>query len=288
MGVRGILIKKVFFNPFVSCSRGPGPALDGSAARSQMFTLLCQRSGRQRTFNPWSTRARSKRGRPRVRRWEPSLRQYQLQRTFSGVDSLSLSPREESRVVISASSSRRQGAEARRVKRTRSGKRKSRDTQTRCDRVEAEAYLGSPSCHQSGLSSDDPLGEDEVENVRPGHVGALGAAYMSLESEGGAAGAAAFGTKRGRMPSAKIAIARLYGWSSSGGFEEATCLEAEPGRGQVRITENLVGGPHGGIVHFCATDAKVCKAGWPGRRVYHFDFWRPVTIAGAGGPAERS
>ena len=58
-------------------------------------------------------------------------------------------------------------------------------------------------------------------------------------------------------------------------------------RGQVRITEDLVGGPHGGIVHFCATDAKVCKAGWPGRRVYHFDIWRPVTIAGVGGPAQK-
>ena len=161
------------------------------------------------------------------------------------------------------------------------------DSETGCDRVEAEAYLGSPSCHQSGLSSDDPFGEDEVENVRPGHVEALGAAYVSLESEGGAAGAAAFGAKRGRAPSAKIAIARLYGWSSSGGFAEATCLEAEPGRGQVRITEDLVGGPHGGIVDFCATDAKVCKDGWPGRRVYHFDIWRPVTIAGVGGPAQK-
>ena len=116
---------------------------------------------------------------------------------------------------------------------------------------------------------------------------ALGAAYMSLESEGGVAGAAAFGTKRGRMPSAKIAIALLYGWSSSGGFAEATCLEAEPGRGQLRITEDLVGGPHGGIVHFCATDAKVCKAGWPGRRVYHFDIWRPITVAGVGSTAQK-
>ena len=137
--------------------------------------------------------------------------------------------------------------------------------------VARPSRLGSPSYHQSGMSSDDLFGEDEIESVRAGHVEALRAAYMNLESEGGVAGAAAFGTKRGRMPSAKIAIARLYGWSSSGGFAEATCLEAEPGRGQMRITEDLVGGPHGGIVHFCATDAKVCKAGWPGRRVYHFD-----------------
>ena len=79
----------------------------------------------------------------------------------------------------------------------------------------------------------------------------------------------------------------MYGWSSSGGFAEATCLEAEPGRGQERISEDLVGGPHGGIVHFCATDAKVCKAGWPGRRVYHFDNWRPVTIAGVGSSAQK-
>ena len=107
--------------------------------------------------------------------------QVPIPAVISGVDSLSLSPREESRAVISASSSRRQGAEARRVKRTRSGKRKSRDTETGCDRVEAEAYLGSPSYHQSGLSSDDPFGEDEVEIVRPGHVEALGVAYMSLE-----------------------------------------------------------------------------------------------------------
>ena len=79
----------------------------------------------------------------------------------------------------------------------------------------------------------------------------------------------------------------MGGVRSSGGFAEATCLEAEPGRGQVKITEDLVGGPHGGIVHICATDAKVCKAGWPGRRVYHFDIWRPVTIAGVGSPAQK-
>ena len=133
------------------------------------------------------------------------------------------------------------------------------------------------------MSSDDLFGEDEVES----HVEALGAAFLNSESEGGAAGAAAFGTKRGRMPSAKIAIARLYGWSSSGGFAEATCLEAEPGRGQMRISEDLVGGPHGSIVHCCATDAKVCKAGWPGRRVYNFDIWPPVTIAGVGGTAQK-
>ena len=202
------------------------------------------------------------------------------------VDSISPSSQGVSETSAPASSSHCQGAEARRVKRARSGKRKTRGCEAGYERAEAEAHLGSPSCHQSGLSSDDPFGEDEVEDVRPGHVEALGAAFMSLESEGGAAGAAAFGTKRGRMPSAKIAIARLYGWSSSGGLAEATCLEAEPGRGQVRITEDLVGGPHGGIVHFCATDAKVCKAGWPGRRVYHFDIWRPVTIASVGGPAQ--
>ena len=125
------------------------------------------------------------------------------------------------------------------------------------------------------MSSDDLFGEDEIESVRPGHVEALGAAYRSLESEGG--------TKRGRMPSAKIATAQLYGWSSS----LATCLEAEPGRGQLRITEDLVGGPHGGVVHFCATDATVCKAGWPGRRVYHFDNWRPFTITGNGNVAQK-
>ena len=168
------------------------------------------------------------------------------------------------------------------MKRVRSGKRKIRGCEAGYERAEAEAHLGSPSFHQSGMSSDDLFGEDEVECVRPGHIEALGAAYRSLESEGGVTGAAAFGTKRGRMPSAKIAIAQLYGWSSSGCFADATCLEAEPGRGQLRITEDLVGGPHGGIVHFCATDAKVCKTGWPGRCVYHLDIWRPFTITGNG------
>ena len=125
----------------------------------------------------------------------------------------------------------------------RSAKRKSWDSEAGCERPEAEAHLGSPSFHQSGMSSDDLFGEDAIESVRPGHVDVLGAAYGSLESGGGVTGAAAFGTKRGRMPSAKIAIAILYGWSSSGGFAEATCLEAEPGRGQLRITEDLVGRP---------------------------------------------
>ena len=36
MGVRSILIKVVFFNPLVSFSRGPGPALDGSVARQAL------------------------------------------------------------------------------------------------------------------------------------------------------------------------------------------------------------------------------------------------------------
>ena len=40
-------------------------------------------------------------------------------------------------------------------------------------------------------------------------------------------------------------------------------------------------------MHFCATDAKVCKAGWPGRRVYHFDIWRPFTITGNGNVAQK-
>ena len=193
----------------------------------------------------------------------------------SMVDSISPFSREVSEASAPASSSHRQGAEARKVKRIRSVKRKIRGCEAGYERVEAEAHLGSPSFHQSGMSSDDLFGEDEVESVRPSHIEGLGAAYRSLESEGGVIGAAALGTKRGRMPSAKIAIAQLYGWSSSGGFAEARCLEAEPGRGQLKITEDFVGGPHGGIVHFCATDAKVCKPGWPGRRVYHFDIWRP-------------
>ena len=90
------------------------------------------------------------------------------------------------------------------------------------------------------MSSDDLFGEDEIESARPGHVEALGAAYRSLESEGGVTGAAAFGTQRGRTPSAKIAIAQLYGWSSSGGFAGATCMEAEPGRWPSRWNRALL------------------------------------------------
>ena len=170
---------------------------------------------------------------------------------ISGVDSVSPSSQEVSETVIPASSSHRQGAEMRRVKRIRSGKRKIRDCEAGCDRAEAEAHLGSPSFHHSGMSSDDLFGGDEIESVQ-------------------------------------ITIAQLYGWSSSGGFAEATCLEAEPGRGQLRITEDLVGGPHGGIVHFCATDAKVCKAGWPGRRVIISTFGgKSFTITGNGSVAQK-
>ena len=132
---------------------------------------------------------------------------------ISRVDSVSPRLQEVSETMIPASSSHRQGAETKRVKRIRSGKRKNRGCEAGCDRAEAGAHLGSPPFHQSGMSSDDLFGEDEIESVRPGHVEALGAAYRSLESEGGVTGAAAFGTKHGRMPSAKIAVA----------------LEAEPG-----------------------------------------------------------
>ena len=201
------------------------------------------------------------------------------------VDSTSQSSQECPATSALASSPQHQ--EARKVKRVRSGKRKIRNCEAGYERGIAEAHLGSPSVHESGMSSDGLFGEDEVESVRPGPIEALGAAYRSLESEGGVTAAAAFGTKRGRMPKAKIAIAQLYEWSSSGGFAEATCLEAEPGLGQMRITEDLVGGPHGGIVHFCVTDAKVCKAGWPWRRVYHFDIWRPFNINGNGIPVQK-
>ena len=95
------------------------------------------------------------------------------------------SSQEVSETLVPASSSHRQGAEARKVKRIRSGKRKIRGCEAGKGRTEAEAHLGSPSFHQSGISSDDLFGEDEVESVRPGHVEALGAAYRSLESEGG-------------------------------------------------------------------------------------------------------
>ena len=265
---------QVFCNPFwfpvhagldphlMTARRGRRSA--AAAVERDLKRTRHRANGQQRTFDP-----------------EP------IPAITSRVESVSPSPQGVSGTVIPASSSHRQGAEARKVMQTRSGKRKIRDSEAGCDRVEAVAHLGSPTYHQSDMSSDDLFGEDEIESVRPGHVEALGAACVSFESEGGVTGAAAFGTKRGRMPSAKIAIARLYGWSSSGGFAEPTCLEAKPGRGQLRIIEDLVGGLHGGIVHFCATDAKVCKVGWPGRRVYHFYIWRPITIAGVGGTAQK-
>ena len=119
------------------------------------------------------------------------------------VDSTSQSSQECPATSAPASSPQHQ--EARKVKRVRSGKRKIRNCEAGYERVVAEAHLGSPSVHESGMSSDDLFGEDEVESVRPGPIEALGAAYRTLESEGGVTGAAAFGTKRGRMPKAEIA-----------------------------------------------------------------------------------
>ena len=291
--MRSILSKIVFFNPFVSCSRGlwqrgaagvlPQPQLN--AISNVHATMPTKR--RAADVRPLEPKGKIKKGPSKSTEVSSMPPPVPTPEVVSMVDSISPSSQEVSETLVPGSSSHRQGAEARRVKRTRSGKRKIQNSEAGCDRVETQAHLGSPSYHQSGMSSDDLYGEDEVESVRPGHVEALGAADMSLESEGGVTGAAAFGTKRGRMPSAIIAIVQLYGWSSSGGFAEATCLEAEPGRCQLKITEDLVGGPHGGIVHFCATDAKVCKAGWPGRRVYHFDIWRPFTITGNGSAAQK-
>ena len=71
------------------------------------------------------------------------------------------------------------------------------------------------------------------------------------------------------------------------GFAEATCLEAEPVRGHERIIGDLVDKPHGGFVHYCTTAAEVCKASWPGRRVYHYDIWRPITISDVGSPSAK-
>ena len=200
----------------------------------------------------------------------------------SEVGSLSPTPREEPAIAIPPSSSRRQGAPAKRVKRVRRDKKKSPVNKIVEGQAESSVRPRSLPFHQSDVSSGDPFGEDEVDNVRLNDAEALRAAYMNLETEGGATGAAAFGVKRGRMPTATIAIARLYGWSSSGGFA------ADPGRGQQKISDDLVGGPHGGIVHFCATDARTCSAGWPGRRVYHFYVWQPVTISGVGASAQAS
>ena len=177
MGVRSILIKVVFFHPFVSCSRGPGPALDGSASR-QAFCRSAKSS---------------------VHAIMPAKRPAAAVQPLESKGKIKKGPSKSTEV----------GAKP------------------------------PPVPIPTVISKVDGLG----------HVEALGAAYMSLESEGGAAGGVAFGTKRGRMPSAKIAIARLYGWSSSGGFAQATCLEAEPGRGQERISEDLVGGPHALLRH---------------------------------------
>ena len=200
----------------------------------------------------------------------------------SEVGSLSPTPREEPAIAIPPSSSRRQGAPAKRAKRVRRDEKKSPINKIVEGQAESSVRPRSLPFHQSDVSSDDPFGEDEIDNVRLNDAEAQRAAYMNLETEGGATGAAAFGVKRGRMPIATIAIARLYGWSSSGGFAEASCLDADLGRGQQKISDDLVGGPHGGVVHFCATDARTCSAGWPGRRVYRFDVWQPVTISGVG------
>ena len=130
----------------------------------------------------------------------------------SEVGSLSPTPREEPAIAIPPSSSRRQGAPAQRVKRVRRDKRKSPVNKVGEGQAESSVRHRSLPFHQSDVSSDDPFGEDEVDNVRLSDAEALRAAYMNLETEGGAAGAAAFGVKRGRMPTATIAIARLYGW----------------------------------------------------------------------------
>ena len=87
------------------------------------------------------------------------------------VDSTSQSSQEFPATSAPASSPRHQGAEARKVKRVRCGKRKISGCEAGYERREAEAHLGSPSVHQSGMSSDDFFGEDEVESVRPGHIG---------------------------------------------------------------------------------------------------------------------
>ena len=84
----------------------------------------------------------------------------------SRVDSVSPSSQDVPEMMIPASSSHRQGAETKRVKRIRNGKRKIRGCEAGCERAEAEAHLGSPSFHQSGMSSDDLFGEDEIERVR--------------------------------------------------------------------------------------------------------------------------
>ena len=195
---------------------------------------------------------------------------------------------EFSEVTISTGSSPQQSVVAKRTKRIKSGKERFSPLRRGVIKLEGvRPVLHPPSGHHFEAPSDDLFGEDEVDDALPGHIEALGAAFLSLESEGGATGATAFGTKHGRMPSTKISITRLYGWSSSGGFAEAVCLEAEPGRGRERIIGDLVGGPHGGIVHFCTTSAKVCKASWPGRRVYPYDIWRPTTISHVGSPAQR-
>ena len=81
------------------------------------------------------------------------------------VDSTSQSSQEFPATSAPASSPHHQGTEARKVKRVRCGKRKICGCEAGYERREAEAHLGSPSVHQSGMSSDDLFGEDEVEEL---------------------------------------------------------------------------------------------------------------------------
>ena len=97
----------------------------------------------------------------------------------SEVGSLSPTPREEPAIAIPPSSSRRQGAPAKRVKRVRRDKKKSPINKIVEGQAESSVRPRSLPFHQSDVSSDDPFGEDEVDNVRLNDAEALRAASES-------------------------------------------------------------------------------------------------------------
>ena len=178
-------------------SRGSGPAFDVSAAQlndsSNVHTVMPTKrpAADIRALDPkGKIRDGPSKGTESISMTPPKP----VPAVVPIVDSTSQSLQEFPATSAPASSPHHQGAEARKVKRVRCGKRKIRGCEAGYERGEAEAHLGSPSVHQSGMYFDDLYGKDEVESVRPGHIEALGAAYRSLESEGGVTGAAAFGT----------------------------------------------------------------------------------------------
>ena len=125
--MRSILIKIVFFNRLfpvhlLMAARRGWPQLN--AKSNVRATMPTKRPAAD--VQPLESKGRMKKGPSKSTEVGAKPPPVPIPVVISGVDPLSLSSREESRAVISASSSRRQGAEARRVKRTRCGKKKSR------------------------------------------------------------------------------------------------------------------------------------------------------------------